>query len=71
MNGSKRCGIYTHTQWTTTKPLKKNEMPFAATWMGLGIITLSQSETPYDITYIQNIKYDTMNLSTKQKQTQV
>ena len=39
-------------------------MPFAATWMQLEIIILSevgQSERqiPYDITYMWNLKYDT------------
>ena len=43
--------------------IKKNEiMPFAATWMQLDIIILSKSERerqiPYDITYMQNLKYD-------------
>ena len=38
-------------------------MPFAATWMDLEIIVLSQSDrerqTPYDITYMWNLNYDT------------
>ena len=40
-------------------------MPFAATWMDLGIIILSKSKSererqiPYDITYMWNLKYDT------------
>ena len=34
---------YIYIQWNTTKPLKKNEiMSFAATWMDLEIITLSE-----------------------------
>ena len=41
-------------------------MPFAATWMQLEINILSQSERerqiPYDITYMQNLKYDTKEL---------
>ena len=41
---------------------KKNEiMPFAATWMDLETIILSevsQKEIPYDITYMWNLKYD-------------
>ena len=47
--------------------IKKNEiMPFAATWMDLEIIILSEvSQTDreiqmsYNITYIWNLKYDT------------
>ena len=37
-------------------------MPFAATWMDLETIILSevsQKEIPYDITYMWNLKYDT------------
>ena len=44
-------------------------MPLAATWMDLEIIILrevSQIKTSYDITYMWNLKYDTMNLFTKQ-----
>ena len=35
-------------------------MPFAATWMELEIIILSKSERQilYDITYVWNLKYD-------------
>ena len=49
-------------------------MPFAATWMDLEIIRLSEVKSererqiPYDITYMWNLKYDT-NETTKQKQT--
>ena len=48
--------------------IKKNEiMPFAATWMGLEIIILSEvSQTEkdkyHDITYMWNLKYDTNEL---------
>ena len=45
---------------------KKNDiMPFAATWMQLEILILSQvsqkekRQIPYDITYIWNLKYGT------------
>ena len=40
-------------------------MPFAATWMDLEIIRLSEVKSdrerqiPYDITYMWNLKYDT------------
>ena len=39
-------------------------MPFAATWMQLEIIILSEvvrkrRQVPYDITYMWNLKYDT------------
>ena len=46
--------------------IKKNEiMPFAATWMDLEIVILSKEgqkekdKTPYDITYMWNLKYNT------------
>ena len=47
-------------------------MPFAATWMDLDIITVSegnQRQVSYDITYMWNLKYDTNGLIYKQKQT--
>ena len=41
-------------------------MPFAATWMDLEIIILSESKSerqiPYDISYMWNLKYDTNEL---------
>ena len=43
-------------------------MPFAATWMQLEIIILSEVKSererqiPYDITYMWNLKYDTNEL---------
>ena len=41
MNGEKRCGTY--VQGNTTQPLKRNEiMPFAATWMDLKSVILSE-----------------------------
>ena len=46
MNGYRRCGR--HIQWNITQPLKKkNEiMPFAATWMGIIILSeVSQKTT--------------------------
>ena len=34
---------YIYIQWNTTQPLKKNEiMPFAATWLDLEMIILSE-----------------------------
>ena len=51
--------------------IKKNEiMPFAATWMDLDIIILSevsQRKIPYDITYMESRKMIQMNLFIKQK----
>ena len=52
---------------------KKNEiMPFAATWIDLEVIMLSEvsqkeMQIPYDITDMWNLKHDTNQL--KQKQT--
>ena len=43
-------------------------MLFAATWMNLEIIMLSeisQRQIPYDITYMWNLKYDTNELTYK------
>ena len=64
MNGLRRCGIY--TQQNTTQPLKNNKiMPFAAAWMELEILILSEvsqkekRQIPYDITYIWNLIYCT------------
>jgi len=46
--------------------IKMNEiMPFAATWMDLESVILSeisQKEKPCDVTYIQNLKYGTNEL---------
>ena len=60
MIGFRRCGTY--TQWNTSQPLKKNKiMPFAATWMELETLILSEVKSererqiPYDITYIWNL----------------
>ena len=41
INGLRRCGTY--IQWNTIQPLKKRKiMPFAATWMQLEILILSE-----------------------------
>ena len=57
---------HTHTHNGILISHKKNEiMPFAATWMDLKIIILSeirQRQIPYDITYMWNLKYDTNEL---------
>ena len=46
--------------------LKKNEiMPFAATWMDLEIIILSETEKTNDTTYTWNLKNDTNELINK------
>ena len=63
MVGLGRCGIY--TQWKTTQPQKKNEiMPFAATWMELETLILSEvSQKEKDkyhmISHIWNLIYGT------------
>ena len=49
-------------------------MPFAATWMDLEIIILSEAshtdrDKYHDITYMWNLKNDTNELIAKQKQT--
>ena len=54
---------------------KKNKIiPFAATWMELEISILSEvrqkeKDIPYDITYMWNLKYNTNELTMKQKET--
>ena len=58
MNGLRRCG--TDTQWNTTQPLKKNKiMPFAATWMELETLILSEvsqkEKDKYMISFISGI----------------
>ena len=54
--------------------IKKNEMPFAATWMDLEIIILSMSDRErhisYDITFMWNLKEnDTNELTETDSQT--
>ena len=52
--------IYTMEYYSA---IKSEIMPFAASWMGLGIIILSESEKerqiPCDTTYMWNLTYDT------------
>ena len=52
---------HTHTQWDISH--KKNEiLPFAATWMdleGIMLSEISQSQILYDITYMWNLKNTT------------
>ena len=51
--------------------IKKKIIPFTATQMQTEILTLSKKETnTIYITYIQNLKYGKMNLSTEQKHSQ-
>ena len=51
--------IYTHTRWNITKPKKNEIMPFAAIWMDLKMIILSevsQRQISYNSTYLWNLK---------------
>ena len=54
---------FMYIQWNTTQPSKNNEiMLFAATWMDLEIIILSEVSQPEKDTYMWNLKYDTNEL---------
>ena len=70
MNGSRRWGMYTHTL-EYCSAIRKNEiMPFAAMWMYLEIVILSEVNPrliPCDITYMWNLNMTQMNLSTEQR----
>jgi len=49
---------------------KDKIMPFAATWVELETLILSEvreRQIPYDIAYMWNLKYGANDLSTKQK----
>ena len=55
---------HTHTQWNITRPLKRVKMPFAAIWMDLEIIMLSEvreTEIVNDIPNMQNLKRNDTN----------
>ena len=50
-------------EYVVTQPQKERIMPFAATWMGLKIIILSEVnqteiQISYDIAYVWSLKYD-------------
>ena len=55
--------LYTYTMEYYSAIKKKKMMPFAATWMQLGILILSEigqiRQIPYDITCTWNLKYGT------------
>ena len=55
---------WTELNWKKNEGKKKSEIrPFAATWMGLEIIILSEiSQRKTNITYLWNLKYDTNEL---------
>ena len=60
--------IYTYTMEYYSAIENNATMPFAATWMNLEIIVLSEErerQIPYDITYMWNLKYDTNELICK------
>ena len=67
----------TYIQRNTTHPLKRVKLPFAATWIDLEIIIVSEvsltdKDKYHDITYTQKVKKKgggaQINLFTKQKQ---
>ena len=67
---------YIHKQWNLIHSLKKNEvMPFAATWMDLECVILSEisqreeEKCPYHITYRWNLKRNYRTEVIKQKET--
>ena len=60
--------IYIHTQ-EYYSTIKRNEIrPFAATWVDLEIITVSECKDKYHmITYMRNLKYNTNEFIYKTK----
>ena len=64
MSGQRRRG--THMQWKFTQSLKKNEiMPFAATWMELETIILSEVSQKEKEKYMQYHLYVESNIRHK------
>ena len=63
------------TQWSITRSFKKNEsMPFAATWMDVESVVLSEGsqterEISYDMPYIWNLKRNDTNELTYKTET--
>ena len=60
----------TDKEYVVTQPQKERIMPFAATWMDLEIIILSEVnqteiQISYDITYVWSLKYDINELTYK------
>ena len=59
MNRQTRCGTYIHNGILV---IKNEIMPFAATWMNLEILILSEvrqiKKLSYNITHMGNLKYD-------------
>ena len=58
--------VHTYIQWKVTQSLKKNEiMPFAATWMELETIILSEVSQKEKEKYIQYHLYVESNTQNK------
>ena len=63
-----KCGIYIYTQEYCSTIKRKEIMPFAATWMDLEIITVSEPKDKYHmVTYMRNLKNNTNELIYKTK----
>ena len=60
-----------YIEWNITQPLKNETMPFAATWVNLETISLSEVKPDKDIwycLYVESKKKEIqMNLYTKEK----
>ena len=62
--------MWIYIQWNITQSKKDKIMPFAATWMELEIIILSElreKQISYDITYMWGLKCDANDLIYKSK----